>query len=121
MKILITDDSSTMRRILINILASAGMTDVVEAPNGKAAVETVAQGGIDLVLMDWNMPELSGYDALKALRAAGSKVPVIMVTTEGERMRVLEAIRAGASNYVIKPFKPEVVLTKIQEAMSAAG
>lgn len=121
MKTLLVDDSATMRKILINILATAGYEDVVQASDGQQAVdEVMKQDGIDLVLMDWNMPNMLGIDALKMIRAAGKTVPVIMVTTEAEKTRVLEALKAGANNYIIKPFKPETIIAKIQETLAKA-
>lgn len=119
MKVLVVDDSATMRRILINLLAQMGLTEILEAANGSQAVALAGDGEIGLVLMDWNMPEMSGVEALRAIRAAGHKMPVIMITTEGERERVIEAIRSGASNYIIKPFKAEVATAKIREVLEA--
>jgi two-component system chemotaxis response regulator CheY len=110
MKTLLVDDSTTMRKILINILATGGMTDVIEASDGQQAVEAVmANDGIDLVLMDWNMPNMLGIDALKMIRAAGKTVPVIMVTTEAEKTRVILAMQAGANDYLIKPFTSFII------------
>jgi two-component system chemotaxis response regulator CheY len=122
MKTLLVDDSATMRKILINILATAGYEDVIQVSDGQQAVDAVIQqGDIELVLMDWNMPNMLGIDALKMIRAAGKTVPVIMVTTEAEKTRVLEALKAGANNYIIKPFKPETIIAKIQETMAKAN
>jgi two-component system chemotaxis response regulator CheY len=118
MKTLVVDDSTTMRKILINILATAGITDVQQASDGQQAVEAVGAEEYNLILMDWNMPNMLGIDALKAIRAAGKQVPIIMVTTEAEKSRVLEALRAGANNYIIKPFKPEAIISKIQETLA---
>ena len=84
MKVLVVDDSSTMRRIIINTLTTAGVTDVTEACDGSEAVAAVAANPYDLVLMDWNMPNLSGFEALKSMRGAGHKMPIIMVTTEAD-------------------------------------
>lgn len=115
MKTLIVDDSATMRRILINTLATMGETDIVQASNGQEAVDAVMQDdGIGLILLDWNMPVMLGIDALKIIRAAGKTAPVIMVTTEAEMGRVVEAIKAGANNYIIKPFKAETIIAKIK-------
>lgn len=119
MKTLLVDDSATMRKILINILASGGITDIIQASDGQQAVDTVMQNDdIELVLLDWNMPNMLGIDALKLIRAAGKNVPVIMVTTEAEKSRVLDALKAGANNYIIKPFKPETIIAKIQETLA---
>jgi len=115
MKILLVDDSSTMRRIQKNTLASLGFTDVDEAEDGQDAVSKVGKTAYELVLMDWNMPNMTGIEALKAIRAnpATAKVPVIMVTSESEKTRILEAIQAGATNYIVKPFTPDVLKEKL--------
>lgn len=119
MKVLVVDDSTTMRRILINSLNPVGVTDVAEARDGQEAVEAVRAGQFDLVLMDWNMPNMLGIDALKQIRAMGNQVPVIMVTTEAEGDRVMEAMKSGANNYIIKPFKPDVIIAKIKAVMGS--
>ncbi len=118
MKTLVVDDSSTMRKILINMLGQAGLNDFEQAADGLEAVAAVKSGDIGLVMMDWNMPNMTGIDALKTMRAQGFTMPVIMVTTEAEKDRILEAIKSGASNYIIKPFTQDVVVTKIQEVIS---
>ncbi len=115
MKVLVVDDSLTMRRILRNVLLEMGITDVEEAGDGEEAVAKTARGAYDLALMDWNMPKMLGLDALVAIRARGDKVPIIMVTTEAEKKRVLEALQAGANNYVIKPFDKAQLVAKIRQ------
>lgn len=118
MRALIVDDSTTMRKILINTLSAAGVTDVVEACDGQQAVDAVMQDeAINVVLMDWNMPNMLGIDALKLIRSAGKTVPVIMVTAEADKARVLEAFNAGANNFIVRPFKTETLITKIQETV----
>ena len=89
---------------------------MVEATNGKEGLDQ-ASDDFDLVLLDWNMPEMSGIDALKGIRAKGLKVPVIMVTTEAEKARVIEAVKSGANNYIIKPFTPEGIEEKIKKTL----
>lgn len=121
MKALVVDDSSTMRRILINTLSDGGITEVVQAMNGQEAVDAVASQPFDIVLMDWNMPVMTGIDALKEMRARGFQVPVIMVTTEAEKSRVLEALKSGASNYVIKPFQAADILEKIHKILNVGN
>jgi len=115
MKILLVDDSSTMRRIQKNTLTQIGLTDVEEAEDGEAAVAKVKSGNYDLVLMDWNMPKMTGIEALKKIKSddATKGVPVIMVTSESEKTRIIEAIQAGAANYIVKPFQPETLQEKI--------
>jgi two-component system chemotaxis response regulator CheY len=115
MKILLVDDSNTMRRIEKNTLEKMGYTDITEAGDGAEACAKVAGGGFDLVLMDWNMPNMTGIDALRKLKADATTkaVPVIMVTSESEKSRIMEAIQAGASNYVVKPFQQDTLQEKI--------
>lgn len=115
MKILLVDDSTTMRRIQKNTLEKLGHTDVVEAGDGAEAIKALAAGGFELVLMDWNMPNMTGIEALKLIKAnpATKAIPVIMVTSESEKTRIMEAIQSGAANYVVKPFQPETLAEKI--------
>lgn len=111
---LIVDDSVTMRRIVAKLLQELGITDIEEAADGDQCVLKVASGAYSLVLLDWNMPNMLGIDALKAIRASGNKVPVIMVTTESEKRNILEAIKSGANNYITKPFEKEALQAKIK-------
>jgi len=121
MKALVVDDSLVMRKVLIGALARANITDVHQAADGAKAVAAVQKAEYDLVLMDWNMPNMLGIDAVRAIRALGMKMPIIMVTTEAERSRVVDALKAGATNYIIKPFKPAMIVTRIQEALAKAA
>ena len=121
MRALVVDDSAVMRKIVTSALGKMGVTDVVQASDGKLAVAAAMTEELNVILMDWNMPNMSGLDALRAIRAAGNKTPVIMVTTEAERSRVIEAVRAGASNYIVKPFKPDALATKVQETLAKFG
>lgn len=118
MKVLVVDDSAVMRRIVIGALSKAGITNVNQVTDGKEAVAAVMVDDYDLILMDWNMPNMLGIDALKKIRAKGMKTPVIMVTTETEKSRVLEALKAGANNYIIKPFNPSEIISKIEEVFA---
>lgn len=114
-KVLLVDDSGVMRKIILRALNSLEITDVREASDGAEALELFGQDRFDLVLSDWNMPRMSGLELLKAIRASASTVPFIMITTESEQGRVLEAIQAGASNYMVKPFEQELLLEKLQK------
>ncbi len=118
MKILVADDSALMRHVLVKILTEAGVESVVQAWDGQAAVQKVAEEAPDLVLMDWVMPKMTGIDAVKKIRASGNKVPIIMCTTEGEQNRIVDAIKAGANNFVVKPFDPKIIMTKIKETLT---
>lgn len=115
MKVVVADDSSTMRRIIAKVLEQVGGAEMVEAANGTEAVKASEDAGVNLILMDWNMPELSGIDAVKQIRAKGNKTPIIMVTTEAEKRRVLEAIQAGINDYLVKPFTPDQLSEKIRK------
>jgi two-component system, chemotaxis family, chemotaxis protein CheY len=123
MKILLVDDSNTMRRIEKNTLEKMGYTDIIEAQDGAEAVKHVSSGGFELVLMDWNMPNMTGIDALKAIKAdpAHKSLPVIMVTSESEKTRIMEALQSGAASYVVKPFQAETLQDKINAVMLKRG
>src|SRR5947208_1834578 len=105
MRVLLADDSSTMRTIIRRALESLGVTGTIEAADGLQAIEMFkASNGFDLVLTDWNMPGKTGMELIHEIRALDANVPIVMITTEAEKMRVLEAIQAGVSDYLIKPF-----------------
>lgn len=121
MKALVVDDSAVMRKVLIGALLRADITDVGQAGDGCEAVAKVQEEEYDLVLMDWNMPNMLGIDAVKKIRELGKTMPIIMVTTEAEKSRVIEALKAGAQNYIIKPFEPSTIVSKIQDVLEKAG
>jgi len=118
-KILTVDDSSTMRRIIKNTLNRLGYTDVVEAEHGVDALAKMA--GVELVLTDWNMPEMDGLTFVKALRSNPQykDIPIIMVTTEAAKKEILEAIKAGVTDYIVKPFTPDTLKEKIERVMGS--
>ena len=120
MRFLIVDDSSTMRRIIINTLNKLGHQDVQEAGNGIEGLERLGSGPVDMIITDWNMPEMSGIEFIRAIRAnaAFKDIPVLMVTTNAAKDDIVEALRAGINSYVVKPFTPDVIKQKI-EAMLA--
>jgi len=115
MKVLVADDSSTMRRIIKNTLGKIGVSDVTEATNGAEAVAGAMDASVKLILMDWNMPEMSGIDAVRAIRTSGNKTPIVMVTTEAEKKRVVEAVQAGINDYMVKPFTPDDLATRVKK------
>ena len=121
MRALVVDDSAVMRKVLIGALGRASITDVDQAADGQEAVEATQANEYDLVLMDWNMPNMLGIDAVRAIRANGKKMPIIMVTTEAEKSRVVEAIKAGVNNYVVKPFTPDLLGERIKETLARAA
>ena len=115
MKVLIVDDSKTMRTIIKGAHGKGGISDVLEAVNGKEAVSAVMTSDVDLILMDWNMPEMSGLEAVKTIRAAGNDSTIMMVTTEAEKHRIIEALQSGVNDYLVKPFTPDILLGKINK------
>ncbi len=122
-KFLVVDDSAVMRKVIISALENKmGVlpTNVIQAVDGLEAVEKATQNSdITAILMDWNMPNKLGIDALREIRATGNKTPVIMVTTEGEKTNVVLAIQSGANNYVVKPFNADDLCAKITQACNA--
>lgn len=118
MKALVVDDSAVMRKVLVGALGRASITEVDQAADGQEAVNAVETTDYDLVLMDWNMPNMLGIDAVRAIREQGKKMAIIMVTTEAEKSRVIDALKAGANNYIIKPFEPATIVSKIQETLA---
>jgi two-component system chemotaxis response regulator CheY len=116
-KILVVDDFSTMRRIIKNLLRDLGFTNVDEADDGKTALPILKQGHVDFLITDWNMPEMTGIDLLKAVRADASlaHIPVLMVTAEAKREQIIAAAQAGVNGYVVKPFTAAVLKEKIDK------
>jgi two-component system chemotaxis response regulator CheY len=121
MKIMLVDDSRTIRNIEKNVLAQLGWTDVLEAGDGVEALNLVESQMPDLFLVDWNMPNMDGLTLVKNLRAKDRQVPIIMVTTEAEKARVVEAIKAGVNNYVVKPFTADTLGEKIKQTLAKMG
>ncbi len=115
MKIMVVDDMSTMRRIVRNVLKQLGFTNVEEAENGKEALEKLKGDAFGFVVSDWNMPVMTGIDMLRAIRAdEGLKqIPVLMVTAEAQKENIIEAVQAGVSNYIVKPFTAEALQDKM--------
>jgi two-component system chemotaxis response regulator CheY len=122
MKFLVVDDSATMRRILVNSLQRIGFAECVEAEDGREALEKF-DAGISFVITDWNMPVMSGLAFTRALRAMehGKTVPVLMVTTRGDRDDIVRAMDAGVNNYIVKPFTPQVLKEKIELLLTSVA
>ena len=124
MKMLIVDDSSVIRKI-IKATADVLQMETVEAQDGIEALEVLSKihNEINLVLLDWNMPEMSGYDVLVEIKNNDKykNIPVMMVTTEGQKSSIVAAVKAGASNYLTKPFTGEELEAKIIECIGEEG
>jgi two-component system chemotaxis response regulator CheY len=118
-KVLIADDSGTMRKIVIRALNASGFNDTVEASDGVEALDLFQKSQFGLVLTDWNMPNKSGIELTKEIRGLGSKVPIFMITTEAEKTRVVEAIQAGITDYLTKPFTQEALQAKLEKYATA--
>lgn len=122
-KFLVVDDSVTMRRIVANSLKAIGYEDYVEAGDGREALtKLTADGAIDFVITDWNMPEVSGLELVKAIRSNDKfgTVPILMVTTRGLKEDILEALQAKVNNYIVKPFTPQILREKIDQILESA-
>ncbi len=118
MKILLVDDSRTIRNIQKNVLKQLDYTDVDEAEDGVKALERFKEQVPDLMLVDWNMPNMDGITLVRKIREIDKNVPMVMCTTEAEKSRVLEAIKAGVNNYIVKPFTADSLGEKIAQTMS---
>nr|NJM03541.1 response regulator [Desulfobacula sp.] len=118
-KVLIVDDFATMRRILKNILKQIGFKNLVEADDGTSAWEILQGQSIDLIISDWNMPKMTGLELLKKVRASDQykRTPFLMVTAEAQKQNVIEAVQAGVSNYVVKPFTAEAISDKLEKIL----
>src|SRR5215831_7695359 len=128
MRFLVVDDFSTMRRIVRNLLKELGFTEIEEAEDGSAALAKLKVEKFDFVVSDWNMPNMTGIELLKAVRAdaALKHLPVLMVTAEAKKENIVEAAQAGASGYIVKPFtvatldeKLNKILTKMKVGVAA--
>ncbi len=120
MRIITVDDSSTMRRIIKNTLKRIGYGDeILEAGDGKEALEILANTDVDLIITDWNMPVMDGLTFVKHIRANSKydDVPIIMVTTEAAKEDIITALKAGVNNYIVKPFTPDVLKDKIDTVL----
>ena len=118
MKILLVDDSRTIRNIQKCTLRSLGYEDVLEAADGVEALRILAENPPDLMLVDWNMPNMDGLTLIRRIRETDRALPIIMCTTEAEKARVLEAVKAGVNNYVLKPFTAQTLGDKISATMA---
>jgi two-component system chemotaxis response regulator CheY len=123
MKFLIVDDFSTMRRIIRNLLKELEFTNADEAEDGVVALAKLRGGNFEFVVSDWNMPNMTGIELLKAIRADDTlkHLPVLMVTAEAKKENIIEAAQAGASGYVVKPFTAAVLEEKLNKIFDKMG
>lgn len=123
MRVLVVDDFTTMRKIVKNVLKQINIENVVEADNGKNALNVLMNEEIDLIISDWMMPEMTGIEFLKVCKKDDEKkkIPFIMVTTEGQYDSVKEAIQSGVDNYIAKPFTSDRLKEAIDIACARAG
>ena len=126
LKFLVVDDFSTMRRIVRNLLKELGFTNVDEAEDGVVALQKLRSGTFDFIVSDWNMPNMTGIELLRTVRAdpALKHLPVLMVTAEAKKENIVEAAQAGASGYIVKPFTAATLdekLNKIFQSMQKAS
>lgn len=118
MRVMLVDDSKTMRTVERDILKSLGAEEVEEAIDVQDALSKISAFHPDLMLVDWDLPELDGLELVRQVRERGESVPIILITERTERARVLEAIREGVNNVVVKPFTPEAMAKRIQDTMT---
>ena len=122
MKFLLVDDSRTMRNIWKKVVSAINGAEVFEAGDGVEGLKQITENGpFDVMLVDWNMPNMDGLTMVTKVRENDKKSIIIMCTTEAEKPRIIEAIKAGVNNYVVKPFTPDTLLTKIDETLKKAG
>ncbi len=118
LKVLVVDDFPTMRRIIKNLLKQIGFENIDEAEDGVQALNKLKSGNYGLVVSDWNMPNMEGIDLLRNIRQEAEplkNIPFLMVTAEAEKEKVIEAIKGGVDNYIVKPFTAEVLKEKLEK------
>lgn len=122
MNVLVVDDAATMRRIVRSLLRELGIKNVREAEDGEMAFEDLKRQKADLVVSDWAMPKMTGIELLRAIRqdAALKDTPVLMVTAESKKENIMEAVQAGVSNYIVKPFNSKTLEDKLSKIFKDA-
>ena len=120
MKIMVVDDFSTMRRIVKNILKQLGYSNIDEAEDGVGALSKLKSEPFDFIISDWNMPNMTGLDLLKSVRADdGLKhIPFMLVTAEAKKENIIDAVKAGVNNYIVKPFTAEALKEKMDKCLN---
>ena len=116
-KIMCVDDFSTMRRIIKTLLKQIGYQNILEAEDGAQALHLLKSEAVDFIISDWNMPKMTGLELLRAVRSEDQlkAIPFLMITADSEKEKVIEAIRAGVSNYIVKPFNADILKGKMEE------
>ena len=119
MKILVVDNSPTMRRILVNIVQKAGYSNIQEAEDGRDALAKLLAGDFEFLMTDWNMPNMDGLELVTAVREEGKlkDIPILMVTARNRKEDIVNAIKMGVNGYIVKPFDAKKLNTKIEEIM----
>ena len=114
MNVLVADDSSFIRALIVDTLRDLGVTDIKQAADGREALTVFRRQEFDLIVIDWQMPRMSGLEVVEAIRAAGHQMPILMVTATGTaRENVIDAVRMGVSDYLLKPFNPATLRDKL--------
>jgi len=123
LKILVVDDFSTMRRIVRNLLKELGYTNVDEAEDGVVGLQKLKGSNFQFVVTDWNMPNMTGIELLKAIRADATlkHLPVLMITAEAKKENIIEAAQSGASGYIVKPFTAGTLEEKLNKIFEKFG
>ncbi len=116
---LVADDFSTMRRIVVGLLKQCGATRILEAEDGAQALRIIESHPVDFDVSDWNMPNMTGLELLKALRASPKfcRMPVLLITAEGRKENIVEAAQAGADGYIVKPFAQDTLQEKLRRIL----
>ena len=118
--VLIVDDQQSMRGICKYILTQLGFTNIIEAKSGRDALGKLEKSNVDLIISDWNMPQMTGIELLRKVRASEEfgDLPFLMVTAEAQQENIIEAVKSGVSNYIVKPFTAETLGQKINQIFS---
>lgn len=123
MSVLIVDDFSTMRRIVVNLLRESGYSRTLEAEDGRQALDLIESGTIHMVISDWNMPVMNGLELLKAVRRSPEHrhLPFLLITAEARKENIVEAAQAGADGYIVKPFTAATLADKLGNILRKKG
>ena len=120
---MVVDDSASTRRITIRFLKLIGYEVIFEAADGKEGLKKLKSKDIDLVITDWNMPNMTGLELTRAIRSSDKlkHLPILMVTTRGLKQDIVEALKARVNNYIVKPFTPPILKEKLNAVLKAVG